>query len=441
MGGEDTLRDWIGTGPTGESGGRGWFGDPELLDADNDIVLSHVAVVEQARVTQLVGLVAADTEQSFRRDGATSLTAWLITRSGYRKRDAVQLVKLVRVLRRVPGLLEALENGFCTVAHIEVLSTYATAAREKALEPFARQLVADAGVFPASEYERLCAHWADLADQHAVEPPGADGYYLNLTPSLFGESDLRGHLTADQTETVSAALNSLNGPDPKDAPVQRTVGQRNADALTDMAAHLLNLPPSKDTNSGQKATAPSARRGSRPTAIVTLDLDTALDEVRELGFADVGDQVDLTAIRRQLLNGGPLPAEVAELFQCDANLRRMIVDSDGRPLNVGKPVPTITTGQRLALQVRDGGCVFPTCDRPAHWCDAHHVRHRTSGGPTDLDNLVLLCRHHHRLIHGYKWDLEHDHITGVVSAIRWDGLIYQRAPDGVVDITEPPLRI
>lgn len=365
-----------------------------------------------------------------------------MTRGGYRKGDASQLVKLVRVLRRVPGLSKALEAGFCTVAHVEVLAVFATAARDVALEPFARQLVADACNFPAPEYEALCAHWADLADQNCVEPPGTDGYYLNITPSLFGETDLRGHLTADQSETLCAALRTCNGPDPKDAPVQRTVGQRNADALIDITAHVLNQPSSKGSNSGEKAI---ARRGSRPTAIVTLDLDTALDQARELGFADMGVQPDLAAIRRQLLSGGALPAEVAELFLCDANVRRMVIDAEGQPLDVGKPVPTITTGQRLALHARDRGCVFPTCDRPAHWCDVHHVHHRADGGSTDVGNLVLLCRHHHRLIHGHRWNLERDPVTGVVSAIRWDGLIYRRASDGVVDIVEsahdPPLRI
>ncbi|MDG2111850.1 MAG: DUF222 domain-containing protein, partial [Actinomycetota bacterium] len=408
----DTITDWIGTGPLGEQGSRGWFDGPELLDADNDLVLSHVAVVEQARVTQLLGLVAVDVEQSYRRDAATSLSSWLVTRGGYRKSEALGLVKLVRVLRRVPGLLEALEAGYCTVAHVEVLAGYATVAREHGLEPFARQLVADAGVFPPAEFEALCAHWADLVDQNLTEPPGVDGSYLNLTPSLFGESDIRGHLTADQTETFAAALDTLNGPDPKNAPIQRTVGQRNADALTDMAAHLLNQPPSKDTDPDRKASA-ATRRGSRPTAVVTLDLDTALDRSRELGFADIGDQTDLIAIRRQLLRGGPLPKEVAELFLCDANLRRMIVGGQGQPLNMGRPVPTITTGQRLALQVRDGGCVFPTCDRPAQWCDAHHVKFRADGGPTDVDNLVLLCRHHHRVVHGHRWNLQRDPTTGI----------------------------
>jgi hypothetical protein len=423
------------------SRGRGWFDDPELLDADNDRVLAQLDAVEQARVEQLSGLVAVDVEQSYVRDTATSLTAWLVTRGGHRTCDAVRLVKLVRVLRKVPGLLEALQLGVCTVAHVEVLAGYATIARQEALKPFARQLVANASNLSASDYEILCAHWADLADQHAVEQPGTDNHYLNLTPSLFGESDVRGHLSADQTETLATASNTLNRPDPKDAPVQR-----NADALADMAAHLLNRPPSKDPDPDgdvDVASAPSTLRGSRPTAVVTLDLDTALDRTRELGFDDVGDQIDLSAIRRQLLTGGALPSEVAELFACDASVRRMIIDSAGQPLNLGRPVDSVTIAQRISLYVRDRGCVFPTCDRPAHWCDAHYLHHRADGGPTDINNLALLCRHHHRLVHGHRWSLEREPGTGVISAIRWDGLIYTRAPDGVVDVTEPadhPLR-
>jgi hypothetical protein len=53
----------------------------------------------------------------------------------------------------------------------------------------------------------------------------------------------------------------------------------------------------------------------------------------------------------------------------------------------------------------DGGCVFPACDRPLAWCEAHHVWHWVDGGPTDLDNLVLLCRAHHRAVHEGGWQL------------------------------------
>jgi Domain of unknown function (DUF222) len=61
--------------------------------------------------------------------------------------------------------------------------------------------------------------------------------------------------------------------------------------------------------------------------------------------------------------------------------------------------------RRVALAVRDGGCVFPDCQRPLAWCEAYHLRHWLHGGPTDLANLVRLCRAHHRAVHEGGWRL------------------------------------
>jgi len=76
-----------------------------------------------------------------------------------------------------------------------------------------------------------------------------------------------------------------------------------------------------------------------------------------------------------------------------------------QPLEVGRATRVIQPAQRTALAVRDGGCVFPDCDRPLAWCDAHHLRHWLHGGPTDLSNLALLCRAHHRAVHEGGWQL------------------------------------
>jgi hypothetical protein len=437
----------MGTGTTTDSattgawGGRGLFADDELVDADNERVLALAASVEHARVRQLVALVAVAEESSFVRDGATSLTGWLTTRGGHTSRDANRLVKLVGVLRRVPGLLDVLQRGFVTVTHVEALMRVATDRRAGALSQFAKQLVANACALTADEFERICHRWAELVDEHMAEPAGTDGYWLNLTPSLFGEADINGHLTADQAEAVGRALDRLNGPDPVDSPTRRTVGQRNADALGDLARHFLSEPASKDDRPHTKATAPgstpSRRRPALPTALLTIDLDTAMDRNRELGFADVGVQPDLAAIRCALIRGGSLPRWVAQLLSCDARMARFIHDAQGQPLDIGTPTPAVSDAQRIALHVRDKGCQFPTCTRPAHWCDAHHLRPRCEGGCTDLHNLVLLCRHHHRLVHSSAWRLDRDPETGIVSAIRRDATVYRRTSDGVVEVTEP----
>jgi hypothetical protein len=76
-----------------------------------------------------------------------------------------------------------------------------------------------------------------------------------------------------------------------------------------------------------------------------------------------------------------------------------------QPLDVGRTTRVVQPAQRTALAVRDGGCVFPGCDRPLAWCEAHHLVHWLDGGPTDLDNLVLLCRAHHRAVHEGGWRL------------------------------------
>ena len=92
-----------------------------------------------------------------------------------------------------------------------------------------------------------------------------------------------------------------------------------------------------------------------------------------------------------------------------------------QPLEVGRTSRVVQPAQRSALAVRDGGCVFPDCDRPLAWCEAHHLRHWLHGGPTDLANLALLCRAHHRAVHEGGWRLA-------------------RGPDGRLTATPPHRR-
>jgi hypothetical protein len=71
-----------------------------------------------------------------------------------------------------------------------------------------------------------------------------------------------------------------------------------------------------------------------------------------------------------------------------------------QPLEVGRASRVVQPAQRRALAVRDGGC-----GRPLAWCGAHHLRHWLDGGPTDLANLALVCRAHHRAVHEGGWQL------------------------------------
>jgi hypothetical protein len=88
-----------------------------------------------------------------------------------------------------------------------------------------------------------------------------------------------------------------------------------------------------------------------------------------------------------------------------ALLPRVLGGAPTTPLEVGRATRVVQPAQRSALTVRDGGCVFPDCDRPLAWCEAHHLLSWLDGGPTDLANLALLCRAHHRAVHEGGWQL------------------------------------
>jgi hypothetical protein len=95
----------------------------------------------------------------------------------------------------------------------------------------------------------------------------------------------------------------------------------------------------------------------------------------------------------------------ARLQTAMARLPPILGGAPSQPLDVGRSRRVITPTQRAALAVRDGGCVVPDCTRPLAWCEGHHLVHWLDGGPTDLANLALLCRAHHRAVHEGGWQL------------------------------------
>jgi 5-methylcytosine-specific restriction endonuclease McrA len=96
-------------------------------------------------------------------------------------------------------------------------------------------------------------------------------------------------------------------------------------------------------------------------------------------------------------------AETSRRLACDSSRVTMTHGPDGRLLSVGRRTRTIPPSLRRALNHRDAGCRFPGCG--LRFCDAHHVKHLADGGETRLDNLVLLCRRHHRTVRGegFRW--------------------------------------
>jgi hypothetical protein len=127
----------------------------------------------------------------------------------------------------------------------------------------------------------------------------------------------------------------------------------------------------------------------------------------------------------QTEHGHPVTRATAERLLCDCAMSRVVLDADSVPVDLGVTARLPSPAQRRALAARDGGCTFPGCDRPPGWTQAHHVIHWIDDGPTNIDNLALLCHFHHHRVH-----------EGGFGATRGpDGMTFTR-PDGTV-ITVP----
>jgi hypothetical protein len=126
---------------------------------------------------------------------------------------------------------------------------------------------------------------------------------------------------------------------------------------------------------------PNARGGDRFQVVVHVDAGSLRDREGESELAD----------------GTPIATETARRLACDAAIVALL-ERAGRPLSVGRKTRSIPPALRRALAGRDRGCRFPGCTND-RGVDAHHIQHWVNGGATSLENLVQLCRHHHRLLH------------------------------------------
>jgi len=121
------------------------------------------------------------------------------------------------------------------------------------------------------------------------------------------------------------------------------------------------------------------------------------------------------------LGRADLPVDTVKRLTCDGSVVTVTETETGAPLDIGRKQRTVPTRIKRALWARDRGCAFPGCDRK-HYVDAHHIEHWADGGATSLDNLTLLCSHHHRLLHEGGFAIRRDS----------NGDLYFRRPDGRV---------
>jgi Domain of unknown function (DUF222)/HNH endonuclease len=270
-------------------------------------------------------------------------------------------------------------------------------------------LLAHATRLDASELARAGRHVVEVVDPDAVdrrleaaldreERAAHLGRYLVISDDRAGGVRIRGRGSAEDGALLKAALLPLTRPDAVIDPESgepcadpREHGTRLWDALVTTAQHALNTDRVPQTHA------------TPPRLLVTLDHHTLKTGLQAKGVATrvtrVAARVGTTA------DGTDLPPGVIRRLACDAEVIPAVLGGHGEVLDVGRVRRLVTPAIWTALVVRDRHCTFPACTRPPVMCQAHHPTHWADGGQTTLDNLALLCGHHHRTIHHSPWDI------------------------------------
>ncbi len=229
----------------------------------------------------------------------------------------------------------------------------------------------------AAAKERLVEPDEDEKDDHAQ----ASRRLLRRVGTVAGLAEWQLLLDEEGQAILTAALDPLSAPQPgadehgAHRLDHRTAGTRRADALLEIIGRGVAAP--EGTTQTEKA-----------KIVITIDHDALAGKVCGGGSTDTGQHLSAGVIRR---------------LACDAQLIPLVLGGPSEALDVGATRRLFTPAQRRAVLLRDKGCSFPGCTRPAGWTDIHHVIHWIFGGATDLSNAAALCRRHHVIVHRYGY--------------------------------------
>jgi len=373
---DDDLKDGSPDGPAQD--------DDSLDILANDI--AKLAAHIHAATQRLLEMIAEfDRLKGWEPRGHRSCAHWLAYRTGIDLGAAREKVRAARALTTLPVTREAMARGELSFSKVRALTRVATPENEDALVELARGTT-------TSGLERAVRAWkrGDRQDEAERERAQWEERRFSVTPDLDGMYVVRGRLPAEVgallTRAIEAASDQVFRESPtgrgSDAHNQREAARRRADALALLAECALSAGFGGDSPvSGTRA-----ERHQVVLHVAAETLEEGCDEVPDRSHLDDGTRVS---------------AETSRRLACDAGVVTIRHREDGSILDVGRRTRSISPALRRALEARDRGCRFPGC--MSRFTDAHHVKHWADGGETSLGNCLLLCRHHHRLMHEGGW--------------------------------------
>lgn len=381
----------------------------------DDAIATLSAHLQAATYRLLVLIRLFDGEGGWADQGFKSCARWLSWRTGIGAGAAREKVRVARALGELPVLSEAMRGGELSYSLARAITRVATPENEA-------ELVATARHVSAAQMERLVRAWRRSdrteAEELAVEAERHAARELSLVAEPDGSWRLRGRLDPEVGATLGRALEAAEEAlfrreraeaDDDEAGAPRTpAAARRADALGLVAEAALG------EGLAAAEEAPVTGRGDRYQVVVHVPAATlagAAEKPRDVSAETSGAPAStgarspgVSAETPRIEDGPGLVAETARRLACDAGRVVMVRGRRGEVLDVGRRTRSVPPALRRALAVRDGGCVFPGCG--SRFCDAHHITPWAVGGETTLENLALLCRAHHRLVHEGEWSVE-----------------------------------
>ena len=370
------------------------LGRVDVDTLDSDALAVHMARVEQAQIRLgAVGLQLArkfDESGVWANDAAYSAANWITARTGTSNADAGSRVWLAHRLPKMPLTSQALAEAEVTRDHARIMAQCTIARVYEQFVVHEPVLVEHAKTLPADKFAAVIQHWLALADPDGTEPADETGTAsISMTDGhLKGTFDLTGQDALDVDSALNEEIDRLfradkndTEIDPTDPAARRTNAQRRAEAV----ANLIRR--------GATASCPDGVR--KPLFTIELTPAMWISLLANLGRPDL-DPVELA----EVWGPYPLAFETVRRLLCDSQFARVITTPEGERLELGRSARTASPAQRRMLALRDRHCVVPGCRRPPNWCEAHHIKWWEDLGDTDIDNLCLLCSHHHHRVHG-----------------------------------------
>ncbi|WP_145236107.1 HNH endonuclease signature motif containing protein [Prescottella equi] len=380
---------------------------PEDVHTLSEILLVQTGLDICHAIEQLEALRAATVAEidhravSFDTLGFRSVKQWLAANTLLEVPAAARILALGRMLSRQPEIADAFNAGDISAGHAALIGKFCeTPPRGMPNEALGscRKVLLDAAFGPAATTTtvRTCISRLERIFESDELPPSEDTERneFHASKTLNGRVSVKGDLDAVTGEMLLTALSALTKPrNPVDDPAEKlTPARQRADAFAEILRRYLD--------SGD-APIEGGERPHLSLHVNAADLvlsESAHEWVNPDGDSDLFGDKDIARVPHM----GPLSIATARRLACDCHLTPIVMD-DGVPLNLGRTSRTVSKKQRRALIARDHGCAFPGCGTPPAHCEGHHVKHWADGGPTDLDNLVLLCRYHHQLLHHSHW--------------------------------------